>query len=67
MYLSSTVTDKAEMIDGWFPYTFSPEALQEAERMEVWSSSFKDDGDDFNVYKLISGNKIVAEQKIKGY
>jgi len=67
MYLNSTITDKAEMNDGFFKPTFSPEAVQEADRMEVWSSSFKDDGGDFNVFKLMSGDNILEEQSISGY
>ena len=68
MYLSSTVTNKEEMADGGcFLPVFSAESINEADRMEVWCSSFKDSGADYNVFKLISGDSTIAERRMEGY
>jgi hypothetical protein len=70
MYLVDTITDKKKikrdpMITMFVSF---PEAqVDEADRLEVWGSSFKDNGDDCCEYRLMNGEKLVATRTMKGY
>jgi hypothetical protein len=48
-----------------------PETLldqfREADRLEVWASSFKDEGEDFCEFRLIKDDKTVLTQRANGY
>ena len=68
MYLCDTITDKKEMAGlNLLGILFSPTKINKADRLEVWSSSFKDDGGDFNMFRLMDGETIIAEKRQEGY
>lgn len=47
---------------------FSKVSAAHSAKMEVWGSSFTDEGDDYCEYRLISeGGKTIATKRIKGY
>jgi hypothetical protein len=41
--------------------------VQEADRLEVWGSSFTDSGPDWCEYRLMRGDVAVAEGRTSGY
>jgi len=46
---------------------FTPGEVSEATRMEVWGSSFKDDGDDYCEFRLFKDNELIATRRVEGY
>jgi hypothetical protein len=39
----------------------------EATRCEVWSSSFKDEGSDFNEFRFFNDDKLIKTNRVNGY
>lgn len=66
MYLVETIQDKKRMSGGFLP-TFKQEEIDKADRLEVWGSSFNEDGGDYNIFKLMQGDTVVARKIISGY
>jgi len=67
MYLYQTITDKDKMQDGgMFMPVFKQADIDKADRMEVWASSFKDAGEDYNIFKLMLGNDTITERRMGG-
>ena len=50
-----------------FGPNFSTYQVDNADSMEVWSSSFEDKGEDFNEFRLMKGNEIIENRTISGY
>ena len=75
MYLYETITEKSRMVNGFIPKymkgfmipKFNDNHISEADRMEVWASSFKDDSSDFCEFRLIKNNEIIANERVSGY
>jgi hypothetical protein len=68
MYLYQTITDKANMQDGGnFIPVFNPDHIAQADKMEVWATDMNDTGNDYTVFKLMIGDKIIAQKTKRGY
>jgi len=46
---------------------FSDDEIAQADRMEVWGSSFKDPGPDFCEYRLVKDGETFAKQRTEAY
>jgi len=69
MHLSDTITDKSRMAKPAFgsTQTFPAELVSQADRVEVHSSSFDDPGEDWNLFQLMAGPKVLASFRQSGY
>lgn len=70
MYLVDTITDKNKIKRDPMVTMFVsfPEAdVDRADRLEVWGSSFKDNGDDCCEYRLMNDDKLVSKKIVRGY
>lgn len=59
MYLNEIITDKINMLHPSFQVEFTKAEVEQADRVEVWSSEFNDPGPDCNQFLLIGGDKKV--------
>ena len=71
MYLQFKMIDTQEIIDEAtrsvpFGPGFSRELAVQADKMEVWCSSF-DDKDEFCEFKLYKKDQVIAKRRIDGY
>ena len=47
---------------------FSDEVIERLHTLEIWHSSFKDPGDDYNLFKAFSATgELIAEKRSEGY
>jgi hypothetical protein len=46
---------------------FTLDEVKEAERLEVWGSSFNDPGDDFCEFRVIKNNETILTKRVDGY
>jgi len=46
---------------------FSSEQAEEADKLEVWGSSFNDPGPDYCAFKLLKAGEVVAERTVGGF
>ena len=69
MYLNETITDKEKMLKPNFmtELAITPAQLEQADRLEVWSSSFNDPGPDFSEFRLMAGQERLAAFRQGGY
>lgn len=67
MYLHDTITDKTSMVGVMMPSFASKEDIAKADRLEIWASSFEDSGDDFTLFKLMQGDKVISQKRVNGY
>lgn len=71
MYLSKTYTNDDLYIQATMSKPFGPdfskEQLKDANSMEIWHSSFSDEGDDFTEFRLLKDGKTVHTKRIQGY
>jgi len=44
-----------------------PAIVAEADKLEVWHTSFNDPGPDYNEFRLYKGDKLLASRKQYGY
>jgi hypothetical protein len=70
-YLISTETNPTALayraaIDPQGPH-FDRGAVETADRMEIWGSSFSDPGDDYTEFVLFAGDHEVARKRVAGY
>ena len=66
MYLYETKTGDGMQGDGFFQPCFKQEQLKEADRLEVWATSFND-ANEYCDFRLMKDDKVVAESTIGGY
>jgi len=50
-----------------FGPTFSQEQVDQADRLEVWGSSFTDAGEDFCEYRLFEKGQQIATKRVAGF
>lgn len=71
MYLLKSVEGSEMVGEATSPAPFGPgfakEEIAQADRMEVWCSSFGDPGSDFNEFRLLKDNSVLASRRIEGY
>ena len=70
MYLVDTITDKNAikrdpMVTMFV--SFPEEEVDKSDRLEIWGSSFKDNGDDCCEYRLMKGKETLVKRTVKGY
>lgn len=66
-HLEQTFTHKKEMTEPFFNVHFPVDKVAQADRCEVWSSNFSTGGNDYNIFRLMAGNRVVAEIRRDGY
>lgn len=66
-YLYQTIHDVKSMEEPFFGVTFPPAQVAEADRLEVWASSFQEGGGDYSEFRLMKGETQVAVKRISGY
>lgn len=66
MYLYETKTGEAMQGDGFFSPRFDEEQIKQADRVEVWATSFNDAGE-YCEFRLMKGDKVLAKSQIRGY
>lgn len=50
-----------------FGPAFTDEQINQADKLEVWGSSFNDPGDDFCEFRLMKNNKIIFSKRVDGF
>jgi len=66
MYLVETITKKEAMVGSFMP-AFDKQAVAEADKLEVWGSSFADGGEDFTEFRLIKAGTVICKKCMSGY
>jgi len=72
MYQGETYTGEAakKFAKAKYPFGagFSEDTADKVHTVEVWHSSFKDPGPDFNIFKALDANgNLIAENRADGY
>lgn len=68
MFLHTVSKEKSSMTRPVpFGGGFDEREAEEADRMEVWCSRFDDPGPDYNVFRLVKDDMVIAERRVVGY
>jgi hypothetical protein len=46
---------------------FSDEEVDKSDKLEVWGTSFDDEGDDYCEFRLLKENEIISTKRVDGY
>jgi hypothetical protein len=65
--IESTADKKRMMTRPPFGPGFTETQAADADMMEVWASSFSDDGSDFCEFRLLSGGSVTTTRRVDGY
>lgn len=71
MFLGSTITGASisEVACAKAPFGpgFQTEVVELANKLEVWHSSFADDGEDFTEFRLLNDTEEITSRRVRGY
>jgi hypothetical protein len=67
MYLFETINNKPGATSAMATFGVRPPDDLDFDTVEVWSSSFKDPGPDFNEFRLFKDGQKVETYRINGY
>ena len=68
MYLVDTIpVSHGQPEKPYFGVQFGPDELKDADRIEVWGSSFEDAGGDFCRYQIMRENEVLYQIEDSGY